>query len=110
MDRKPSKSQTTQHRKVQRLSRELKKDGYSVRAEVRGYQKPHPMGKSKARPDIVAKKSGHTRIIEVKTPTSIKKDAEQLKTFIRSAAHRSRTTFDIVVTKPRISKKKSSRR
>ncbi len=105
MDKKPNRSQTTHNRKVQRISRELTKDGYSVKADVRGYKKPHPIGKSRSRPDIVAKKSGHTRIIEVETPTSLIRDKEQLKTFVRSAAQRSRTSFDIVVTKPRKPKK-----
>jgi Holliday junction resolvase len=99
--RNPNREQSTHNRKVQRLSRELKKEGYAVRADIRGYQRPRPIGKSKARPDIVAKKSGTTRIVEVETPKSLVRDKEQLKTFVRSAAHRKRTTLDIVVTKPR---------
>lgn len=99
--RNPNREQSAHNRKVQRLSRELKKEGYSVRADIRGYQRPRPIGKSKVRPDIVAKKSGATRIVEVETPKSLVRDKEQLKTFVRSAAHRKRTTLDIVVTKPR---------
>ena len=103
--RRTSKEQTAHHRKVRELSRELKKQGYDVKADgVRGYERPRPIGKSRYRPDIVAKKSGTTRIIEVETPKSVRRDQEQLKTFVKSAARRRRTTFDIVVTKPRKSK------
>jgi len=102
---KSGREQSTHDRKVREVSRELKKEGYTVRADVRGYQRPRPIGKARARPDIVATKSGATRIIEVETPKSLVRDREQLKTFVRSASHRKRTTLDIVVTKPRKSKR-----
>jgi Holliday junction resolvase len=103
---KRSKTEQSAHdRKVRQLSRDLRKDGYEVRADVRGYKRPHPVGKAKLRPDIVAKKSGATRIIEVETPRSLVRDREQLKTFTRSASHRKRTTLDVVVTRPRKTKR-----
>ena len=107
-EQRTSKEQTTHHRKVRELSRELKKKGYDVKADIRGYARPRPIGKDRYRPDIVAKKSGATRIIEVETPRSLRseRDQAQKKTFIKSVAHRRRTTFDIVVTKPRKSKQK----
>ena len=107
MAKRSSKEQSTHHRKVRELSRELKKDGYTVKADIRGYRRPRPIGKTRVRPDIVATKSGTTRIIEVETPNSLTRtrDKEQLKTFIRSAAHRKRTTLDIVVTRPRKAKR-----
>ena len=101
MAKRSSKEQSTHHRKVRELSRELKKDGYTVKADIRGYQRPRPIGKARVRPDIVATKSGTTRIVEVETPSSLTRDKEQLKTFVRSAVHRKRTTLDIVVTRPR---------
>ncbi|MBA7480805.1 hypothetical protein ES707_16267 [subsurface metagenome] len=104
--RKPNREQSAHHRKVQRLSRELKKEGYDVKADIKGYRRPRPIGKSKARPDIVAKKLGITRIVEVETPKSLVRDKEQIRTFFRSVAHRRKTTLDIVVTKPRKPKKK----
>ena len=99
------REQSTHDRKVRQVSRDLKKEGYAVRADIRGYQRPRPIGKAKVRPDIVARKSGATRIIEVETPKSLARDKEQLKTFVRSAAHRRRTTLDIVVTKSRKSRR-----
>jgi len=106
MAKRSSKEQSTHHRKVRELSRELKRDGYTVKADIRGYQRPRPIGKARVRPDIVATKSGTTRIVEVETPSSLTRDKEQLKTFIRSAAHRKRTTLDIVVTRPRKTKRR----
>ena len=101
-----TRDQSAHDRKVRRLSRELKNQGYDVKADVRGYQRPRPIGKYKHRPDIVARKSGATKIIEVETPKSLTRDQEQRKTFVRSAAHRRRTTLDIVVTKSRKSRQK----
>jgi len=103
--RRSDRDQTTHDRKVRRVSRELKNEGYTVRADVRGYQRPRPIGKARVRPDIVATKSGTTRIIEVETPKSLVRDKEQIKTFLQSAAHRKRTTLDIIVTKPRKSRR-----
>ncbi|MBA7634829.1 hypothetical protein ES703_42427 [subsurface metagenome] len=99
------KEQSTHDRKVREIARNLKKQGYSVKADVSRYAKPASIGKYKRRPDIEATKSGQRRIIEVETPRSLRTDKEQIKTFIRHATHKKRTSFDIVVTKPR----KSSR-
>ena len=103
--RRTDREQSSHDRKVRQVSRELKKEGYTVRADIKGYKQPRPIGKSRVKPDIVATKSGSTRIIEVETPKSLTRDKEQIKTFIRSAAHRKRTTLDIVVTKPRKAKR-----
>lgn len=101
MRKRADKEQTTHDRKVRQIARGLKKEGYTVKADVRGYERPSPIGRSRRRPDIEATKSGVRKIIEVETPTSLGTDKEQLKTFIRHAAHKKRTTLDIVVTKPR---------
>lgn len=102
MGKRPDREQSTHDRKVRQIARDLKKEGYTVKADIRGYQRPSPIGKSKRRPDIEATtKSGARRIIEVETPTSLSTDKEQLKTFIRHAAQKKRTTLDIVMTKPR---------
>ncbi len=49
----------------------------------------------------MATKRGRTKIVEVETPRSLKKDKPQLETFARYAAKRKGVSFDIVVTKPR---------
>lgn len=98
------KEKSSHDRKVREIARTLKKDGYNVKADIRGYDKPTRIGKDKRTPDIEASKSGRRRIIEVETPRSLGKDKEQIKTFIRHASHKKRTSLDIVVTKPRKTK------
>lgn len=95
--------QTTHDRKVRQIARQLKKDGYSVKADnIRGYSRPSPIGKHRRRPDIEAtSRSGYRKIIEVETPRSLTTDKDQIKTFIRHATHKKRTSLDIIVTKPR---------
>ena len=95
----------THDRKVRQIARELKKAGYNVKADIRGYAHPSTIGKYKRRPDIEATRSGHRKIVEVETPRSLTSDKEQIKTFIRHAAQKKRTSLDIVVTKPRKSRR-----
>ena len=100
--KRAGKEKDTHDRKVKEIARDLKKQGYSVKADVGRYTRPSSIGKYKRRPDIEAvAKSGQRRIIEVETPKSLRTDREQIKTFIRHATHKKRTSFDIVVTKPR---------
>lgn len=100
--KKSNKKISTHDRKVREVASTLKKQGYSVRAASGRHGRPGPIGKHKRIPDIEAtSKSGYRKIIEVETPKSLSADKEQIKTFIRHAAHKKRTSFDIVVTKPR---------
>lgn len=92
-------------RKVKEVARGLKREGYTVKADIRGYGRPSSIGKHKRRPDIEASKSGHRRIIEVETPKSLVTDKEQIKTFIRHASHKKGTSLDIIVTKTRKSRR-----
>lgn len=108
MGQRADREQATHDRKVRELARELKKQGYAVRADIRGYERPVPIGRSRRRPDIEATKSGGRKIIEVETPKSLVTDKEQLKTFIRHASHKRGTSFDIVVTKPREAERKGT--
>lgn len=96
---KTSRTLSTHDRKVRELARTLEKQGYMVRADVRGKEKPEPIG-SKI-PDIEATKDGRRLIVEVETPASLVKDIEQLKTFARHAGQKADTTLRVVVTKPR---------
>lgn len=101
MMKRSSKEQSTHDRKVREIARDLKKQGYSVKADVGRYTRPSPIGKDRRRPDIEATKAGRRVIIEVETPRSWAADREQIKTFIRHTAHKKDTTFDIVFTKPK---------
>ena len=101
MAKRKSKDQTTHDRKVGRLATEYEKKGYKVQAATGRRPAPKPIGRSGRIPDIVATKSGRTKIIEVETPRSIKTDKAQMETFARYAAKKKNVSFDIVVTKPR---------
>lgn len=105
---KPAESET-HHRKVQRTARQLAKQGWTVRAaNVRGYDPPAEIAGRV--PDIVATKPGRRRIIEVETPDTYERHKEQLKTLTRHAAQKKRTSFEIIVTKPRKSSKRRAPR
>lgn len=97
-----SREQSTHDRKVREIARRLRTEGYAVRADgVRGYKRPKPIGRQMKRPDIEATRPGVRKIIEVETPSSLRSDKEQLKTFTRHAAQKRGTRFEVVVTKPR---------
>ena len=104
--KRADKEKSTHDRKVKEIARDLKKQGYSVKADAGRYARPSSIGKNRRRPDIEATaKSGHRRIVEIETPKSLRTDREQIKTFIRHASHKKHTSFDIVVTKPRKTKR-----
>ena len=95
---------STHDRKVRQIVRELEKQGCTVRADVRGRERPRPVGSERLVPDIEATKDGRRRIIEVETPESLKLDKdhlEKLKGFARHASKDKNISFDIVVTRPR---------
>ncbi len=98
---KTNSSLSTHDRKVRQIARELEKQGYTVRADIRGRERPRPIGSKKLVPDIQAIKGRQRRVIEIETPASFKEDKEQLKAFARHASQRKDTTFEIVVTRPR---------
>ena len=89
----------THDRKVRQVANNLKKQGYTIRADLRGFEAPPDIGKDKHTPDIFATRGGKTQIIEVDTPGT--ENPDQLSAFRRSAAHRRNADFDHIVTKPR---------
>jgi Holliday junction resolvase len=93
------KSKTKHDKKVRSIATRYEAEGYKVEADISGFKTPAPIGKNNRIPDVVAKKNGRTKIIEVETPESLKIDKEQQATFRRSAAHKKSTTFNIEVTK-----------
>lgn len=102
MAKRTDAEQSAHDRKVREVARQYKREGYSVKADgIRGYKKPSAIGVHRRRPDIEATKAGSRVIVEVETPDSLRTDKEQLKTFTRHAAHKDRTKFHVVVTKPR---------
>ena len=82
---------------VRREARSLSQQGYNVRADVDGYDKPPRIcsGGSCGIPDIFAEKTGHTLIREVETTMSYAKDRPQQDIFRQYAQRRPGTDFDI---------------
>lgn len=89
--------QTKHDTRVKREADKLKRKGWKVKADIPGYHQPKPIGKEKRVPDVVARKKGATRIIEVETKDTLVKDKAQQSTFKRSAAQKKRTTYETVV-------------
>ena len=85
--------------KVKAEAEKLKRQGYTVKAHIPGYDRPDGIGKNNFIPDIVAKKTNSTKIIEVETPASLNKDKAQQAAFKRSAAQKRGTSFEIKKTK-----------
>ena len=81
--------------KVKEVASRLKRQGWKVKADVKGYKRPDPIGMYGHIPDIQAEKAGARKIIEVETRDSMQRDKKQHEAFRRSAAHRKRTSFEI---------------
>lgn len=94
-----NKSSSSKHdQRVKQETNKLKRDGWNVKADLPGMESPNPIGKDGRIPDIVATKQGHTRIVEVETPSSVKSDKDQQETFRRHAAQKNNTKFEVIVT------------
>lgn len=82
-------------KKVEQIAKRLERKGYTVQADISGYETPDSVGKNNYIPDIVAKKTSSTKIIEVETQSSLNTDKDQQEAFRRSAAQSRGTSFDI---------------
>ena len=87
------KLQTDHDALVRKIAGQLDKQGYDVQADVGGFPQPDTIGG--LRPDVIAKKPGERKIIEVETPDSLKDArAEKQRQAFKEAADRSKkTTF-----------------
>lgn len=97
MAKRSKDGQHTHNNKVKVIARQLQREGWNVKADLPGYERPAPIGKAQYIPDIEATKCGARKIIEIETPDSLKTDKNQISAFKRSAAQQNRTTFDLVV-------------
>lgn len=77
---------------VLKKAKRLEKEGWKVKADLDGYEKPSSIGKLNRIPDIEATKPGSRRIIEVEGETE---DPEQIRSFKQSARMRTRTKFEL---------------
>jgi hypothetical protein len=98
MAKRTTAKQTKHDAKVNQTARQLRKQGWDVKADLPGYPCPAPIGKGKRVPDIEAKKGARHRIIDVETPETVERDKEQHTVFRRSAAQKRNTSFKIEVT------------
>ena len=78
-----------------KLANQIKKEGWKLQTDHPGYDQPEPIGKEKRIPDILAKKAGAERIIEVQTQETMQSDDAQHSTFKRRATQKPRTKFEI---------------
>ncbi len=95
MAKRNSRQQTKHNGKVRKIARELESEGWSVQADLPGYDKPGPIGKHRHIPDIRAAKAGAEKLIEVETSDTMQSDRKQHETFRRRAAQKPRTSFQI---------------
>jgi hypothetical protein len=87
------RSQSKHDSQVRSIARKLEKQGYNVKADIKGYPKPNTIGGY--RPDVVATKGGSRKIYEVETVDSkdTARDLSQQKEFRKAAARSNDTTF-----------------
>ena len=92
MAKRSKTSQSKHDTEVRRIAGDLKKKGYEVKADVKGFAQPRTVGGY--RPDVVATKGKQRKIIEVETTESVSsaRDRAQQSAF-RSAANRSKNTI-----------------
>lgn len=85
-------------KEVRKIAKKLKREGWNVKADLKDYEKPSPIGEKKRIPDIEATKRGSRRIYEVEGVTE---DPQQIRSFQQSAKKRPRTRFILKKKKKR---------
>lgn len=87
------RSQSKHDARVRQLAERLDRQGYDVQADVRGFPQPDTI--DGYRPDLVAKKPGERKVIEVETPDSVgsARDEVQRRAFRQAAEGSKKTTF-----------------
>ena len=87
MVRRNQDEQTCHDSAVRRSAGHLKSNGWKVKADISGYEKPSKIcvDDQCRKPDIVATKKGITKIIEWETSNSYDKDREQHSVFRKYA-------------------------
>ena len=93
------RAQSKHNAEVRKVATDLKKKGYNVNADVRGFSRPDTIGGY--RPDVVGRKGAERKIVEIETPDSVSsaRDLAQQKAFREAAKRSKNTTFTRKVTK-----------
>ncbi len=92
------RSQSGHDSKVRQEAKKLERQGFDVSADVLGFPKPKTIGGY--RPDILAKKDGARKIVEIETPDSKDnaRDKSQQQAFRQAAKRSDNTTFRREIT------------
>jgi hypothetical protein len=87
------RSQSKHDTRVRRIAEKLERQGYDVQADVSGFPQPATIGGYQ--PDVIAKKPGERKVIEVETPDSVAsaRDQAQRQAFREAADRSKKTTF-----------------
>jgi hypothetical protein len=99
MAKRNSRQQSKHDQMVKQIANSYSKKGWSVQADIPGYEQPDGIGKKNRILDVLVKKGRAEHLIEVETKDTMKKDKDQHETFIRSAAHKPGRVFKIRKTK-----------
>jgi hypothetical protein len=88
-----ARSQSAHDKKVESLAKSLERRGFSVQADVEGYDKPTSFGGM--RPDVIGRKGKERVIYEVETKDSVDsaRDQQQQEEFKVVADRNTKTTF-----------------
>jgi len=85
------KLQSKHDSRVRKIAGGYRSQGWKVKADVSGYSSPRTLyGK---RPDVIATKGQKTRVVEVETKASLKKDIPQRNAFKRFTSHSKKRNF-----------------
>jgi len=92
------KNQTKHDAKVRSIARKLDRQGFDVKADIRGYEQPNTI--RKFRPDVVGTKGRQRKIHEVETRDSVDsaRDQKQQNAFKQAAKQSKDTTFKRTIT------------
>lgn len=87
------RSQTKHDAKVRSIARKLERQGFNVKADIRGYDKPDTI--RGFRPDVIGEKGRQRKIHEIETKDSVDcaRDKSQQKAFRQAAKRSKNTTF-----------------
>lgn len=87
------KSQSKHDAKVHSIARKLERQGFDVKADVRGYEQPNTI--RGFRPDVIGTKGRQRKIHEIETKDSVDsaRDQDQQKAFRLAAAQSKNSTF-----------------
>jgi len=91
MPKRTKTGQAKHDKAVLRSADWYKKRGYSVKADVPGWDKPKTIGGR--RPDLIVKKGKKEIVKEIETKDSNKKDLKQHKAFSQYAARKKTRDF-----------------